>query len=353
MSHLKERLEKNCLNCNTEVQGRFCQKCGQENIEVKESVWDLISHFFKDITHFDGKFFSCLKYLIIRPGFLPKEYMLGRRASYINPIRMYIFTSAFFFLIFFSFFKVDKEIVGKGATLNKKTIEQIEAMDPLAFDEFTKDINKELGKKAVPMTRAEFKTYFDSVKTKAGIRFTPGDYKSKAAYDSVLNSGKKKHNWWQRQLIYKEIEINEKFKNNPEEAFTAFSNILLHSLPQMLFILLPLFAAILKLLYIRRKDYYYVNHGIFSIHFYIFSFIAMLVMFGLGKLNNQLNWGFITLIEVVIGFGIFFYLYKAMRNFYGQRRAKTITKFLLLCFLLFITIVLLFIAFVFFSLFKL
>ena len=76
-------------------------------------------------------------------------------------------------------------------------------------------------------------------------------------------------------------------------------------------------------------------------------------MFSLDRLNNQLNWGFITFIEVVIGFGLFFYLYKAMRNFYGQRRAKTITKFLILCFLLFVTIILLFVFFIFFSLFKL
>ena len=86
-------------------------------------------------------------------------------------------------------------------------------MDSLAFAEFTKSVNKEDGNKALPMSRAEFKKYFDSSLKKAGIHFTPGNYKSKEQYDSVLNSGKKKHNWWQRQLIYKEIEVNEKYKN--------------------------------------------------------------------------------------------------------------------------------------------
>ena len=81
MSRLKERKEKNCLNCNAEVQGRFCHVCGQENIETKETVWHLISHFFQDITHFDGKFFSSLKYLVTKPGFLSTEYMIGRRAD--------------------------------------------------------------------------------------------------------------------------------------------------------------------------------------------------------------------------------------------------------------------------------
>ena len=352
MSRLKERKEKNCLNCNAEVEGRFCHSCGQENIELKESVWDIIAHFFQDITHFDGKFFSSLKYLVTRPGFLSTEYMIGRRASYINPIRMYIFTSAFFFLIFFSFIKInEKSIV--TTDMNGKTFAQIEAMDSLAFDAFTKNVNKEDGKKPMPMTRADFKNYFDSAKENAGFQFIPGRYKSKAEYDSVLQSGKKKHNWWQKQLVYKQIEVNEKFKNNMSGGISAFINILLHSLPQMFFILLPLFALILKLLYIRHKNYFYVNHGIFSIHFYIFTFIAMLILFGLGKLNGELNWTLISVIEIIISLGLFFYLYKAMRNFYKQRRAKTIIKFLILCFLLLITIMLLFLIFMFFSLFKL
>jgi len=352
MSHLKERTERNCLNCNAEVQGRFCHICGQENIEPKETVWHLISHFFQDITHFDGKFFSSLKYLITKPGFLPKEYMIGRRASYINPIRMYVFTSAIFFLIFFSVFKIDSRSV-VTTNMNGKTYAEIEAMDSLAFDAFTKNVNKEDKKPVLPMNRAEFKRYFDSSTNMSNFQFTPGHYRSKAEYDSLLRSGKKKHNWFERQLIYKNIEINEKFKGRKGEIFTTFAEILLHSLPQMFFILLPLFAGILKLLYIRRKNYYYVNHGIFSIHFYIFSFITMLVMFGLSKLNGSLHWGFVTFIQAILGFGIFFYLYKAMRNFYQQRRAKTVFKFFIFCFLLFITIMLLFLVFVFFSLFKL
>jgi hypothetical protein len=265
---------------------------------------------------------------------------------------MYVFTSAIFFLIFFSFFKIDNKSI-TTTDMNGKTFVQIEAMDSLAFDAFTKNINKEDNKKAVSMTRAEFKKYFDSTAKISGIHFTPGHYRSKAAYDSLLQSGKKKHNWLERQLIYKNIEINEKYRNNLNDIINAFANILLHSLPQMLFILLPLFAAMLKLLYIRRKNYYYVNHGIFSLHFYIFSFIVMLLTFGLGEINTRLHWRFIGFIEVLLSFGIFFYLYKAMHNFYKQGRAKTIIKFLLLCFMLLFTLLLLFAFLLLFSLFKL
>jgi hypothetical protein len=355
MSRLKVRKEKNCLNCHIHVKGRYCHRCGQENIEPKESVWDLVSHFFRDITHFDGKFFSTVKYLFKKPGFLSTEYMTGRRAAYVNPIRMYIFTSAFFFLIFFSFTKVDKSIIVSEAQINGKSFALIEGMDSLAFDSFTKNINKASGKPALPMTRSAFKKYFDStVMMSGGIQFTDTKYKSRAEYDSALASGKRKDNWVRRLLIYKQIELNKKYHNlGKEQAVKDFLNILLHSLPQIFFILLPIFALILKILYIRRKEYYYVNHSIFSIHFYIFSFITMLILFGLGELNVKSDWGFITLIQVLMGFGIYFYLYKAMRNFYRQRRAKTIFKFIILSFALFISILFLFLIFVFYSIYKL
>jgi len=68
------------------------------------TFWGLVQHFFYDITHFDGKYFDTLRLLFRRPGYLSKAFMAGKRASYVDPVRMYIFTSAFFFLLFYSFF---------------------------------------------------------------------------------------------------------------------------------------------------------------------------------------------------------------------------------------------------------
>ncbi len=80
MSHLKERKEKNCLNCQATLYGRYCHVCGQENLEPKETVWHLIQHFFNDITHFDGKFFSTVKYLVTEAG-VPVDGVCGREAG--------------------------------------------------------------------------------------------------------------------------------------------------------------------------------------------------------------------------------------------------------------------------------
>jgi hypothetical protein len=73
MSHLPERKEKNCGNDGTHVVGKYCHECGQENVEPKETVWQLVSHFFTDITYFDGKFFITLKDLLFKPGFCQKN----------------------------------------------------------------------------------------------------------------------------------------------------------------------------------------------------------------------------------------------------------------------------------------
>ena len=347
MSHLKQRTEKICLNCNAQLSGPYCHVCGQENIEPKESAWHLVTHFFNDITHFDGKFFSTLGRLIKKPGLLPREYMLGRRASYLNPIRMYIFTSAIFFLIFFSFFHVTEKSVQDSAKYDNENVAELLAMPTDSLKVYTAKINN--GK---PVPRDQLEKFFDSVAKTEGFYIGNRNYRSRQEYDSILNKGIKKHNWLERQLIYKQIEANEKYQNNRGRLLTAFVSSFTHSFPQMLFVSLPIFALLLKLLYARRKNYYYVSHGIFSIHLYIFVFIAILLIFGLTQLKDAMHWDWLKYIQRLLGAGIFFYWYKAMRNFYQQSRAKTIVKFLLLIMLSVIMIAFLILPFMLFSFMK-
>ncbi len=338
MSHHPQRKEKNCLNCGTTVIGKYCHVCGQENIEPKESVWHLISHFFSDITHFDGKFFTSLKDLVLRPGFLSKEYMNGRRVTYLNPVRMYMFTSFIFFLIFFTFFKVDESVVN---VTYKNT--NIDKLDSVQLIEASKELNN-----GIPLTKEELKKKLDT----ASFSVAPGNYKSKAEYDSLLKAGVKKHNWFERMLVYKNIELNQKYRHNKRAALVDIMARVQHSIPQMLFILLPLFALILKFLYIRHKDFYYTDHAIFTIHFYIFIFIAMLLMFGVKKIESTTGAHWLEYINLVFTLAIFFYLYKAMRNFYNQKRAKTILKYFMLLFSFLTTGTVIMLIFFFISIFE-
>lgn len=277
--------------------------------------------------------------------------MVGRRASYLNPVRFYVFSSALFFLIFFSLYHFDaeKNIV---TTVNKVPVTEIVKMDSLQYKKFIDTIVKNEPEMKFAYDKIQYLHWLDSQAVKKGtFNFTPSKYTSRKQYDSALAHGKD-HNWIQRQLVYKQLEINEKYKGNPKAAIAALINTLLHSIPQILFISLPLFAFLLKLLYSRHKQYYYVNHAIFTIHLFVFVFIALLFIFGVNKIEAATGFHWLSYLSGIMIFYIFFYNYKAMRNFYQQRRGKTIAKFLLLHFVNLFIVLLLFVVFTFLSLFK-
>ncbi len=322
MSHLQQRSQTNCLNCNAEVAGRYCHFCGQENVEVFESTWHIVTHFFNDITHFDGKFFNTLRFLIFKPGFLSDEYRRGRRASYLNPIRMYLFTSAFFFIIFFSTISINESLSVK-TKLDTSELEASFTLDSINSYNTDRKIIETIPK-------AEKDKLKTSTTESEGFSITGTSYASRKAYDSVLNTGAKKHNWFQRTLIYREIELNEKYKNDRKKIMTTFIDDLVHRFPQILFISLPLFALILQLLYAREKQYFYTNHLIFSVHLYILVFIVLLAVIGLREINSYLNWDAIKWMIGLLYLFIFYYEYKALRNFYQQGRGKSILKYFLL-----------------------
>lgn len=141
----------------------------------------------------------------------------------------------------------------------------------------------------------------------------------------------KRYGWLKSIFLKKQILIKKKYRFGSKEFLLVIADKFLHSLPQMLFVSLPLFAWVLQLLYIRRKQFYYTDHGVFSIYHFIAVFIIMLVLLLFDKLADVSGWrGFKYLSGACLLF-ILFYLYKSMRNFYQQGRGKTILKFVLLC----------------------
>lgn len=358
MSHAPERKEKNCLNCNANLIGRFCHVCGQENVVVKESFLKLVTHFFYDITHFDTNFFHTLKYLVFRPGFLSKEYLSGKRASYLNPVRMYVFTSAIFFLFFFTVVRPKPTI---HSTAN-------EVLTQSQRDSLAPEIQKEFGKPGKDsnvlntqmvmlhdtnrsLTRKEL---VDVDKRRKYTNLTNTNYLDLAEYDSAQHvlPASSRDGWWRRTLVKRDIEINERMRENPDNTIRELIDFLLHRLPYLLFISLPLFALILKLLYVRRKNFFYADHAIFTIHHYIFSFILLLLIFLLDTARQRWNIGWLGNIELVLFFAWPLYLYIGMKKFYGQGWGKTFLKFLLVNLLGIFLVTLLLVLFFFLSIFQ-
>ncbi|MFT3843623.1 MAG: DUF3667 domain-containing protein [Lacibacter sp.] len=347
MSHGRERKEKNCLNCNARVFGRFCHVCGQENTEPKETAWDLVVHFFNDITHFEGKFITSLRYLIFKPGFLTAEYIRGRRASYMNPVRMYVFTSAFFFIFFFSFFSTSSNKHEKKESKSAETTQNNQHDSTGVTDKKdTVQITQTPEQRNPVKNRNELNLSIDS--SNDFYR-----YSSVAEYDSVQQTlpADKKANWITRQISRRLINVNSRYDYDISAFSADLLDYVLHSLPKMLFVSLPFFALLFSLLYIRKKQFYYVGHLIFTIHLFVFFFLFLLVIFSIGKLEDNTAWNFGWL-KFLLWISVFVYLYKAMRRMYQQGRSKTILKFILLMLLAFLLNIFLFTAFFSYSFFN-
>ncbi|MEY4456252.1 MAG: DUF3667 domain-containing protein [Sediminibacterium sp.] len=319
MSHLKERIEKDCLNCGTIVQGRFCQQCGQENVEVKESFLQLFKHFLEDLTHFDGKLWKTLKLLLFKPGKLTQFYMDGKRATYIHPIRMYLFISAVFFLFMFTGDVPDRP-EGLQNNANPKTDVASGLSD--GFD---------------------LRLGGDSVKFKTVAEYNAAQLKLPVS---------KRANWFESAMEKKSIEINQKYNHDKFKIGKALIEQFEHYFSRMLYISLPIFAFFLWVLYRRNKNHYFVDHLIFSIHIYCAFFIFL---FTVKLINLSTEFLFHKTLGIVAGttpFVLFFYLYKSLKNHFGQSRSKTILKFFILNILTIILMLVLMAAFILLSLFN-
>ena len=116
----------------------------------------------------------------------------------------------------------------------------------------------------------------DSIKSQKkkgnnGISFDFGDakYKSIKEYDSIqkITSDEEKDGWLRRPIMYRKIELNNRYKDNLEQFGKDFVKAFMDNFSKVLFYLLPVFALLLKLLYVR-KDYFYSEHLVFSIYYY-------------------------------------------------------------------------------------
>jgi hypothetical protein len=318
-----------------------------------ETFWHMVKHFIYDITHFDSKFFDSMKFLLLKPGFLPSEYIKGKRASYLNPVKKYVFTSAVFFLIFFGFFSPGEVL--KMNSDSPITQQERNNLSKKMQEELSKNPESVLWNEAKEMLNDSSRviTQDEIIKYGSDLNLTINgrEYKSMKEYDSVqkLLPVDKKDNWSKKFIYRKVLKINEKYKNDPRSAVKKLSETFLHKLPYLLFVSLPLFALVLKLLYVRRKNFYYADHGIFSIYHYIFSFILLLFVFGLDKLKTLSGWNVFSILTGIVFLSGGIYLFKSMRRFYGQSRGKTFLKFLILNLAGFLILMLLFVVFILFS----
>jgi hypothetical protein len=158
-----------CQNCGTELPNleEYCPNCGQQNHDLKLPFKHLVLEILESLFHFETKFWVTLKSMIGSPGKITKEFVDGKRATYMNPFRMYVFVSIIFFLLVGiltrdnmkdviskkteNIDKVEKEIMAyeniKNITFNFRT----SAIDSINL--LTKNKNKIIGEKILQLKR--------------------------------------------------------------------------------------------------------------------------------------------------------------------------------------------------------
>lgn len=78
-----------CANCGTPLAGHWCYACGQAAHDHHRSLRHLLMEMVESLTHADGRLWHTLFLLALRPGQLTRDYLRGRRASEIPPLRLF------------------------------------------------------------------------------------------------------------------------------------------------------------------------------------------------------------------------------------------------------------------------
>jgi hypothetical protein len=146
-----EPVKNICRNCGSELSGRFCSSCGQKYTDVHDrSIKTFFKHFFNEFFNWDSKFFSSFKYVLLKPGHLTNEYINGRMASYITPLKLYLCVSLVFFflnnIIYPDQYSVLTEDQGSGNVFEQWTGSIVE-MKGITEDSFKNSFNSQLNDK--------------------------------------------------------------------------------------------------------------------------------------------------------------------------------------------------------------
>lgn len=311
-----------CKNCATEFKGNFCPNCGQSTKEMDRPLSFLIYDFMGNMFAFDSRFFRSLYTLIFRPGKLTRDFVEGRRQRYMSPLKLYVFVSFVFFLIVSIgtknlVSKLDQVETKTKTSLSKKDNKQL--ADSL-IKGFNISIHEDILSDNPKDTALARKVQIPENITTTLTDSIPANYhnsKWAALLEKQLIKNTNSWNQQEKKLAQRAINMLDYPDYFIAEYFKYFS--------WALFLLMPIFALILKILYISRKIRY-IRHFIFSINIHALNFIVLSIVLGLLMvLPNSLqpySLHFLWLLPI--------YLFLGMRRFYKQSRRKTILKIFIL-----------------------
>ncbi len=372
-----------CPNCGSYRPDRFCSHCGQNDRDYMRGLWSVVYEFFREMFELDSRLFRTLKSLLFRPGHLSSEFSRNRRAAYMSPVRLYLFTSFLFFLVL---------SISAGGWLRNLDMSDADVQmgggdDPAALDSaravadsVLAAVDSALVDSGLPAglglgalvggvladSTLAADTPADSaladgapagpasaLTTAAEAQMGAGDDQGGEAADSVQievlkarllpEHARKVDDIMGRpgEPLAKQVVRGLAGLADPDERASgvpgwltrygrglvidayhspeAFLQQAIGNLPIAMFFLLPVFAMILAVCYFRRKRFF-VEHLVFGMHIHTFVFL-MLAAALLVPGETTGNWVKLSLIVVPP-----IYVLIAMRRFYGEGWVRTLVK---------------------------
>ncbi len=285
MSKIKHKLDK-CLNCDwsftNSTKDNFCPNCGQKNSDFAFTLFEVFKTFFGQLATFEFKFWKTFWNLIFKPGFLTNEFKKGKRVKYVSPHRLLFVSSLIFFALL--------------------------SLNNLNIDNESNSVQEEIMEEDVEINiwnSADQKPYEIALQ----MLTSKQKYSHQEILDSTKITGK---------IPILAIKQASKLREN------GIENLSKHFFQQLsitILLLIPVFAFLLKIIYVRRKELY-VNHLVFATHyqalFYCTFIIAMLLSYFMLDLT-----GFTLLLNLIL-------LYVSLIKVYKQSYGKTFLKFFIL-----------------------
>jgi hypothetical protein len=255
-----------CANCDAVLTGDYCSACGQAVKYHLHSFLELFSEVTEVLTHSDSRLWRTLRALLFKPGFLTQQFLAGRRASYLSPFRLYFVMSVLFFLVV--------SIIQTG------TKTPTENSLPSGSNRAAQMGAEELCEHAV------------------GHSLIPGANKLREPFIAACIKSQADHGRGLRESF-------------------------IHNLGRAMFLVLPLMAAFMKLLYWRPR-YSYITHLLLLLHYQALVFFLMSITLAVQRWI-PLDVAGPLLPLLIIGY-VSYYLYRSMRLVYADTRPRTLLK---------------------------
>ena len=279
-----------CENCGAELHGHWCSQCGQPAIEYRRSFRYVVSDLLNEFLNWDSKFFTSIALLIFKPWRLTNEFLAGKRVRYVNPLRLYLLASILFF------FAVNYG--AKGIKIDPtKFPDEKRAEVAAAIADKRGEIEEQLSKEDLtPEQRQKLQKALDYLtKPKSSATTTPAPEETASVTPApnaspttapdqqtygpvgdrpfVVFDDAKSTTPFERWI---EGRAKEKMGEHGTK-MGLFISTLFSNLPYMMLCCIPLFALVLKLLYIRRRIFY-IDHLIYALHIHSFFYAAVMLI---------------------------------------------------------------------------